>query len=533
MPGNTYAARCAAKGGDLTNTNVLIVGAGPTGLALATELARFGIQHRLIDQSAQPAQWSQALVVQARTLEQFEKYGIAESAVDRGRKILSASIYSDHKHVLELGFDEIHSRYPFLLLLPQSETERLLTENLSAIGGRIERMVALESFAQKDNGVEAALRHADGRLELCHSDWLIGCDGAHSAVRQQSRIPFDGNSVDFEFFLGDLHLTGENVPNDEIRVYLHKGNVVFFGRLSESAYRVIVALHSEKQQTLDGASRVDADLTLADFQNAINDHADTGLEVSNPLWLTRFRISQRKAAHYRSRNIILCGDASHVHSPVAGQGMNTGIQDAANLGWKLAAVIGGAPPALIDSYDEERGAVGDSLLEATSRGLAAATTANVALEHVRDHVLRWMGGISCVQERARGFISETAIHYRHSSLVRDCGGGSPLHAGDRAPDAGYHDTGNREVRLHESLRSPQHRLLLLHVSERQRAALDGVWPEKQILALHPFPDEALAQVYGNKGEPVIYAIRPDGYIGFRGSLWDIHALAAYARDVGC
>ena len=516
----------------MTEPQVLIIGAGPTGLALAIELARFGVPFRLIERSAQPAQWSQALGVQARTLEQFERYGIAEAAVAQGRKIHKATIFSDHKPILELGFDGIHSRYSYLLLLPQSETERLLIERLTELGGQIERTVELISLHQGDKEVAATLYHADGQTECVHVPWLVGCDGAHSLVRHQCDLPFEGDTVGSEFFLGDVHISGAEVPGDELRVYLHKGNVVFIGRLSESIYRVIVVLHDQRPTMSDTHAGPEPELTLADLQQAVQEHADPGMQLSDPTWITRFRINQRKAKPYRAGRVFLAGDASHVHSPVAGQGMNTGIQDAANLAWKLAAVITGAPATLLNTYDEERGAVGEALLAATSRGLAAATTVNPALESLRDWVLHWLGGLSYFQEKARGFVSETAINYRHSSIVKDGGRASSLHAGDRAPDATYRDANGQERRLYEALTAPQHTLLLLHVSERRKSELAGVWPETQILALHPYPEEPLAQLYANKGEPILYAIRPDGYIGFRGGLKDAGALTEYVCGLG-
>jgi hypothetical protein len=359
---------------------------------------------------------------------------------------------------------------------------------------------------------------------------MVACDGAHSLTRRQLGIPFEGDTVDNTFFLGDMQVTGPEAPGDALRVYLHQGNVVFMARLTESVSRVIVALHDQQAQESDPA--VEPELTLADFQSAVDAHAVPGLVLSDPTWITRFRINQRKAAYYRVGHVFLAGDASHIHSPVGGQGMNTGIQDSANLAWKLAAALQGASPTLLDTYDEERGKVGKALLATTSRFLAAATSPNPVLENIRDFVMHWLSGFSFAQEKARGFISETAINYRHSSLVRDCGGASNLRAGDRAPDATYRDANGQDRRLYESLAAPQHTLLLLHVSEQQKIQLAAVWPETQILALHPYPEEELAQVYAGKGEPMVYAIRPDGYIGFRGGLPDIPVLPTYAARVG-
>ncbi len=205
--------RTASKG-------VLVAGAGPSGLAAAIELSRFKIPFRLIDKSPEPARWSQALVVQTRTLEQFERYGIASTAVEQGTPLHRASIRSDGELVLQFDFDRIQSQYPFVLFLPQSQTERLLTDHLHTLGGQVERQVELISVHDADGGVEAGLRHPDGQQEIFHSRWLIGCDGAHSTVRNQLGIPFEGRGVSLAFFLGDLELSGPDVPGDELCVYL-------------------------------------------------------------------------------------------------------------------------------------------------------------------------------------------------------------------------------------------------------------------------------------------------------------------------
>lgn len=264
-------------------TEALVVGAGPTGLTAAIELKRFGVPVRIIDKAQQPAQYSQALVVQARTLEQFERYGIAEQAVARGRKLLHASMIDGGKTIVNFAFDRIASRYPFVLFLPQSETEKLLTEQLRSLGGTIERGVELAEVVRKGDTVTASLNHEDGRTEEVTPRWLLGCDGAHSRIRGNLRIPFSGRSVALHFYLGDLELEGPDSLGDEVRVYLHRGDIVFIGRLTDKISRVIVAAHDtgDVQEAIEQKRQA----TIADFQEAI-DRAGIRLKVLSADWMT-------------------------------------------------------------------------------------------------------------------------------------------------------------------------------------------------------------------------------------------------------
>lgn len=426
--------------------SVLIAGAGPTGLSMAIELNRAGIPVRLIDKSEQPAQHSQALVVQSRTLEQFERYGIAEDAVARGRKLHRATLVSEGKTIVTFDLDRIPGRYPFVLFLPQSDTERLLTEHLQSLGGQIERGTELLSFQNGKDGVEAQLRHKSGTRQTVPARWLIGCDGAHSVVREGIHVPFKGDTVGLDFFLGDLELEGPDVPGDALMVHLHHGNVVFFGRLDDKLIRVIVIMKRD-EDSLPMKQQV----TLADFQRAI-DLAGAKMTAKSATWMTPFHINQRKAEHYRVDSVLLVGDASHIHSPVGGQGMNTGIQDAANLAWKIAAVADGANSELLDTYDEERGAVGEALLKTTSRGLALASSANPILEKLRDLLMPRITDLEMVKHAMVGFVSETAIEYRDSSIVADYGGEGSLRAGDRVPNPDVEFAGGKHGRLLDPLK---------------------------------------------------------------------------------
>jgi 2-polyprenyl-6-methoxyphenol hydroxylase-like FAD-dependent oxidoreductase len=508
----------------MRDQEVLIVGAGPSGLSMAIEFKRLGVPFRLVEKSLHPAPYSQALVVQARTLEQFERYGIAETAVQRGRPLKHASVISEGRTIVSFPFDKIPGHYPFVLFLPQNETEALLIEHLESLGGRIERGTEMLSIKEKDNGAEVQLRTADGNVENTAARWVVGCDGAHSTVRENLKIPFSGAKVSLNFFLGDLELEGPDLLGDELRIYLHHGDVVFIGRLREKVLRVIVALHSEQ-----GAPERERPLQLSDFQEPM-DRAGIRLRVTSALWMTPFRVSDRRAEHVRCGHIFLAGDASHIHSPVAGQGMNTGIQDTANLGWKIAAVENGADESLLESYEEERGKVSEQLLSNTSRVLKAVTSTSVLLEKLRDAFVHTATQIPFVQEEIVGFVSETAINYRHSAIVMDLLGLGSLRAGDRMPNPELVWKGRR-MRLLDPLTSARALLVGFDVQEpfRQQALL----PRAEHLFLNSDDLQmGKEELNGLIGESGVIVVRPDGYVGFRGTEANLDGLEEFAHKIG-
>jgi len=507
----------------MPDPSVLIVGAGPTGMTAAIELKRAGLNVRIIDKSPGLAKHSQALAVQARTLEQFQRYGISDEAVARGRKIRSARFYSEGRQIVNIKFDQLPSRYPFLLFLPQSETEALLNGYMESLGVKTERGVELESLVPYDRGVHATLRHPDGRAEAVNVRWLIGCDGAHSPVREKTGTRFEGKGVSLSFFLGDLELEGPDVPDDHLSVHTHRGDVVFMGRISDRIVRMIVALHSEQEKDEH------RHLTVDDFQQAV-DQVGVRAKVLSAGWTAPFRVNDRQARHYRIGNVFLAGDASHIHSPVGGQGMNTGIQDAANLAWKMAAVARGADPSLLNSYEEERGEVGRALLRFTDRGLKMASTANPLLEGIRDVFVPFVSNLKPVQRAVTGFIAETAIEYRSSSIVRDFGGDGDLRAGDRMPDITLMSPGGKTPLL-RTWTDARHLVLVINCSILEVAQVRSDLPEADVVSVcTPHLDDEGIGLLGTKKKVVI--VRPDGYIGFRGTMKHRNDWRQYALQDG-
>ena len=502
----------------MTDPQVLIVGAGPTGMTAAIELRRMGMDVRIVDKSDHMARYSQALVVQARTLEQFQRYGMADQVIAQGRKLREAKFFSEGKQIVDFKLDHMDGRYPFALFIPQSETEKLLNAHMEALGARAERGVELLEL-KRDPNLHATLRHPDGRTEEVAPCWVIGADGAHSTIRQKMGVAFEGGGVGLSFYLGDCEVEGPDVPDDELAIHVRHGDVLFLARLSDKLVRLIVATH--EQPAADKR-----DITIEDLQRAV-DRMGVQARIKGAEWLTPFHVNDRQAAHYRIGNLFLAGDASHIHSPVGGQGMNTGIQDAANLAWKLVAVARGASDALLDSYEEERGEVGRALLRFTERGLKLATTSNPIMESLRDGLAPLLSMLDPVQHRAVGFISETAIEYRSSSIVHDYGGDGHLRAGDRVPDLRLNR--GREASLLEGWTVPRHRVFGLNLDQDDIQTMRADLPNADVVPLATTDlDYEGRRLFGDDGK--VFVLRPDGYLGFRSPMGFRVELLKYAKQ---
>lgn len=505
----------------MADNDVLIVGAGPTGMTAAIELKRAGMGVRVIDKADHMARYSQALVVQARTLEQFQRYGIAEEMMAHGRKLHEARFYSDGKLIVDFKLDQVESRYPFALFIPQSETEKVLNCFMESLGVKTERSVEMVAL-DRDGELRATLRHADGRTEEMNPRWVIGCDGAHSAVREKTGTPFEGGGVGLSFYLGDCEVEGEDVPADELCLHVHHGDVLFMARLTDGVVRLIAALHDQSANTKK-------EITVDDLQRIV-DRIGARVKVKSAEWMTPFHVNDRQAKHYRIGNVFLAGDASHIHSPVGGQGMNTGIQDAANLCWKLAAVDRGASDTLLDSYEEERAEVGRALLRFTKRGLKLASTTNPILERTRDALAPIVSKLPPVQQNAVGFVTETAIGYRSSSIVRDYGGDGHLRAGDRLPDLALRGSRGGSTLL-GGWTSPRHLVMGLDLDKDDMETLRSSLPRADVLSVSTAElDREGKRLFGDDGK--LFALRPDGYLGFRAPVGFNVELMNYARQDG-
>ena len=346
--------------------DALIVGAGPVGLTMAAELQRYGLSIRVVDKDSGRTDKSKAIAVWARTLELLDRTGagVTQRFIDAGLKAAYTNIFASGEQIAHVELSSVDTPYKYILLIQQSETERLLEEHLAGLGARVERQVELKTFEQSSDVVTCTLAHADGSEETVEASWLIGCDGAHSTVRHQLGMSFEGSTMLTDFVLADLHIDGmQGAPAGNI--YWHAEGMLAVFPLGGTRYRVIADMGKSASQTI-GEHRVP---TLEEVQRILDVRGPKGLVASNAVWMSSFAINERKVADYRAQRVFLAGDAAHVHSPAGGQGMNTGMQDAFNLAWKLALASRGlcAAEPLLASYSLERSAVAKMVLEQTGR----------------------------------------------------------------------------------------------------------------------------------------------------------------------
>jgi 2-polyprenyl-6-methoxyphenol hydroxylase-like FAD-dependent oxidoreductase len=391
---------------------------------MAMELARYGVTVRIVEKAAQRTDKSKALVIWSRTLELLDRTGCTPEFLAAGFRATSARVTAGNREIAHVEFDDVDSPYPFALMLPQSETERLLEEQANRLGVRVERTVELAEFSDAREGVRATLRHADGREEIVEAAWLVGCDGAHSTVRHTLGMEFLGNTLSSDWILADVHLQGVPDPG-EIRILWHSEGVLAIFPIGGTRFRVV----ADVGVCEDGGKRPDP--TLGEVQAVLDQRGPGTLVASDPVWLASFRINERKVAEYRAGRVFLAGDAAHIHSPAGGQGMNTGMQDAFNLAWKLALVIRGRaePSSLLESYSPERSAVGDQVLEGAGRVTMMATLKGGLKQAIRNQIASLVFGLSPVRHALADAMSELSIGYPGSPLSVH---GAEIHDGPRA-----------------------------------------------------------------------------------------------------
>lgn len=513
---------------------VLVVGAGPTGLVAAAQLARRGVTVRIIDVGPRRSPHSRALVVHARSLELLDKMGLADRLLAEGERTRRVELHvgPTRAAAFELGgLGEDDTPFPFVLFLSQVATERALDDDLAAHGIRVERPVALTGLTQDAEGVTAVV-DVGGRQETIRAGWVIGADGAHSAVRHALGLSFEGGAYDGDFALGDVEVEGDASP-EALKLMLGRRGLVMCFPMPEGKTRVMC--------TSALASDDEGPLTLAQLQRQVDEiRGADDLRLHDATWLSRFRLHHRGVDRYRVGRVFVAGDAAHIHSPAGGQGMNTGIQDAFDLAWKLAMVVRGqASDALLDSYHAERHPVGKRLLKFTDRGFRWMSSSNPIVTGLRNFVAPRLAPRILGSTRGAGvfrLLSQTAIRYRRSPLVAevdregDAAWEEGPRAGDRAPGAplpgghllrrltgegwwllGFCGEGEGEGAV-----QPQRWL------RRLRAAVgDRPWISLRLVSRTPLadaivdPEGVLHERYGVGGGAGLYLVRPDGYIAFR------------------
>ncbi|MFI6466195.1 FAD-dependent monooxygenase [Streptomyces sp. NPDC050538] len=413
--------------------DVLIVGAGPTGLALAAQLSVYGTTFRIVDRSVDRAHESRALAIQPRTLEALAGFGVTDELVIRGNPAMQLRMHLPGRVVRMPLFDIglADTAYPFLLFLSQAETESVLAQHLAGRDVAVERGTELVGLERTGSSVTCRLRRGDGSEEAVEATYVVGCDGAHSTVRAQAGIGFEGYAYPQTFLLADLEVDG--LEPGAVHTYMTGSGMLFFFPLGSPATWRMLAMRPP------GAP--DTEVKLKVLQEIADRNTADGLVLRAPVWMTGFRLHNRGAAHYRSGPFFLAGDAAHIHSPAGAQGMNTGIQDALNLGWKLALVCRGrAPGELLDTYEAERAPVGRSVLRFTDRAFTVATSGNPVIRFARTWLAPRLVPLAVRARGPRGrvfrTVSQLGIHYRRSPA--SAAGSRPPRkgprAGDRLPD---------------------------------------------------------------------------------------------------
>jgi 2-polyprenyl-6-methoxyphenol hydroxylase-like FAD-dependent oxidoreductase len=496
--------------------DVLIVGAGPTGLVMAHELARDGVGCRIIDKSAHASTHSKAIAIHARTLEVFELMTIVDDFMAVGKQITAVDLHGERGPIAHIGFGSLATRYPYVLGVPQDETERILEERLARHGVRVERDTQLIGLAQHDAGVRAQLRIGE-RVEEVEAPWLIGCDGPHSTVREKLGIRFAGGTYPELFVLADIKLRAD-FADAAARVFLGEKGALAFFPMAQDRWRLIVT---------NSPADWRQEPSLAQCQALVDERGPGGIVLSDPRWTSVFRIHRREAARFRQGCVFLAGDAAHIHSPVGGQGMNAGIRDAFNLAWKLGLVAAGqAAPEFLDSYEAERKPADEAVIRQTDRATRMVSLHGSVTRFVRDHAMSLLTRLPSVEAKIGEAVSGIAVDYRGSPIVEDHPVGTPgPHAGDRAPDAPLADArSGAALRLYDLFAEHRHVLLLLGDAPALRPnELSGL-PERYLMARRisaPGTSDAdlidcegaVAAQYG--AVPAAYLIRPDGYIGMR------------------
>jgi 2-polyprenyl-6-methoxyphenol hydroxylase-like FAD-dependent oxidoreductase len=414
----------------MKESDVLIVGAGPTGLVLALWLTRLGVKVRIIDKTAEPGTTSRALAVQARTLELYRQLDLTDAVLKLGHKVPAVNLWVKGEPATRLPFERIGSDltpYSFLHIFPQDEHERLLIERLQALGVSVERRTELASFTEKDGRVLAHLRGPEGREEGCEASYIAGCDGARSTVREVIGTGFPGGTYRQLFYVADVEAAGPPI-NGELHADLDEADfLAVFPLAGQGRARLIGTVRDER------ADRADT-LKFEDVSDRAIKHLKVDVRKVN--WFSTYHVHHRVAEHFRKGRAFLVGDAAHVHSPAGGQGMNTGIGDAINLAWKLAWVLAGnAPDKLLDSYEQERISFARRLVATTDRVFSFVTAEGRIADIIRTRVAPVLIPTAMAFEAAREYlfrtVSQITLNYRDGPL--SVGAAGHVHGGDRLP----------------------------------------------------------------------------------------------------
>jgi 2-polyprenyl-6-methoxyphenol hydroxylase-like FAD-dependent oxidoreductase len=503
----------------MTRTEVLVVGAGPTGLVLALWLTKLGVRVRVVDKTTGPGTTSRALAVQARTLELYRQLDLADEVVARGHRTPGVNLWVKGRKAARVGFETVGAGltpYPFLHIFPQDQHEALLIERLSMRGLEVERGVELASFEDRGDGVVARLRGAAGGEDECVAAYIAGCDGARSVVRETIGSGFPGGTYRQLFYVADVAARGPAIDG-ELHVDLDEADFLAVFPLSgEGRARVIGTVRDER------ADR-GANLTFDDVSGRAIESLKVAVERVN--WFSTYHVHHRVTDRFRVGRAFLLGDAAHIHSPAGGQGMNTGIGDAINLAWKLAAVLARqAPDSLLESYEAERIGFARRLVATTDRAFSFATAEGAVADILRTRLapllIPRVFDIEAVREFMFRTVSQITLNYRGGPL--SVGTAGRVQGGDRLPWAAAGASDNFEPLTAMTWQA--------HVYGAAGADLAG-WCAANRLPLHVF---AWRPEYETTGlaRGAVYLMRPDTYVALADPAGSAQALESYLAARG-
>lgn len=485
-----------------SSTDVLVVGAGPTGLFLALVLAKLGVRPRVVDAAEGPGTTSRALAVQARTLEIYRQVGLAKEVLDRGLVLSAVNLWRRGElaaHVDLASAGAGLSPYPFGIIFPQDEHEALLVTRLEAEGIAVERRTTIHSIEDNGGTIVAHGKGPDGAPVTFETRYVAGCDGARSAVRSSIGAGFPGGTYEHLFYVADVTARGRPM-NKELHVLLdNAGFLGIFPLAGEGRARLV--------GTIRDASAGKTTLTWEDADRAPIERI--GLKVDSVAWFSTYHVHHRVADTFRRGNVFLLGDAGHVHSPVGGQGMNTGLGDAMNLAWKLAAVVDRRANAdLLDTYEPERIAFARRLVATTDRVFKAASSDSHFAEWARTQLLPRVLPRAMSTRLGKHLlfeaVSQIGIEYRDSAWAE--GRAGAVHAGDRLPWVAPARVGDADN--FTPLASLDWQLHVYGARSSDLASTCGAYR----IALHAFPFDAAAKD-ASLEDGAVYLVRPDGYLG--------------------
>jgi 2-polyprenyl-6-methoxyphenol hydroxylase-like FAD-dependent oxidoreductase len=498
---------------------VLVVGAGPTGLVLAADLLARGIHTRVIDKGNGRALETRAIAIHGRALEVLDMMGLADRFVDTGQRVRHFTFYADGRRRVSLDLSLNGTRFGFVLDIPQHQTERLLRRRIAELGCAVEQDVELMSLTDEGSGVTAGVVDSTGQQRSITADYVVGCDGAHSRVRHELGLRFGGHPYPQDWLLADVTLDWAR-PDDEIHAFFTAGGLplICFPMRSHQ-WRITVPFAGDRDP---------GPPSLAEIQRLVDQRSPEPLVLSDPTWLANFRCHRRSTETYRSGRVLLAGDAVHIHTPAGGQGMNTGITDAHNLGWKLALVAAGrAPGSLLDTYGTERAPVAAQVLGLTHTLVRYGTMTSPLKRMLRDAVIPPAAKVRPVHRRAVRRWAQVNVGYPTSPITHPDRSRRSPRPGERVSDVPVF-TADETSSLFRVLRQGMHLLVI-----------GGTRPDRALDSMAGMPYRNLVQVvtvvpngHSNKsgaGTPVAYLVRPDGYVAARGTPEKLGAIHNYLR----